>query len=127
MGYMAPRKWKEIKQQPDTAGPGNILGCCLLSFHFLWPLWAIHPIRPVHILPIPYLEGDYARVVVVQCGKDVVGVGAERGWNGGGAGIDVVFFFGQDYADRQQSGQKQAKCSRLNCHVWPEMKIIISE
>ena len=24
--------------------PGNLLGCCLLSFHFLW---AIHPIRPV--------------------------------------------------------------------------------
>ena len=43
MGWMAHRKWKEIKQQPGTAGPGNMLGCCLLSFHFLW---AIHPIRP---------------------------------------------------------------------------------
>ena len=30
------RKWKEIKQQPGTAGPGNMLGCCLISFHFLW-------------------------------------------------------------------------------------------
>ena len=39
MGWMAHRKRKEIKQQP-----GNMLGCCLLSFHFLW---AIHPIRPV--------------------------------------------------------------------------------
>ena len=46
MGWMAHRKWKEVKLQPETAGPGNILGCCLLSFHFLW---AIHPIRPVHV------------------------------------------------------------------------------
>ena len=29
------RKWKETKQQPGTAGPGNMLGCCLVSFHFL--------------------------------------------------------------------------------------------
>ena len=54
MGWMAQRKWKEIKQEPGTAGPGNMLGCSLLSFHFLW---AIHPIRPVvrvdcHRLPI---------------------------------------------------------------------------
>ena len=32
---MAHRKWKEIKQQPGTAGPDNMLGCCLISFHFL--------------------------------------------------------------------------------------------
>ena len=30
------RKWKETKQQPGTAGPGNMLDCCLVSFHFLW-------------------------------------------------------------------------------------------
>ena len=42
---MAHRKWKEAKQLPGTAGPGNILGCCLISSHFLW---AIHPIRPVY-------------------------------------------------------------------------------
>ena len=41
---MPYRKWKECKQQPGTAGPGNMLGCCLIYFHFLW---AIHPIRPV--------------------------------------------------------------------------------
>ena len=41
---MAHRKWKEAKQLPGTAGPGNMLGCCLIYFHFLW---AIHPIRPV--------------------------------------------------------------------------------
>ena len=51
---MAHRKWKETKQQPGTAGPGNILGCCLISFHFMW---AIHPIRPVIFKQntIPYL------------------------------------------------------------------------
>ena len=30
MGWMAHRKWKENKQQPGRAGPGNMLGCCLL-------------------------------------------------------------------------------------------------
>ena len=44
MGWMAHRKWKEAKQLPGTGGPGNMLGCCLIFFHFLW---AIHPIRPV--------------------------------------------------------------------------------
>ena len=41
---MAHREWKEAKQLPGTAGPGNMLGCCLISSYFLW---AIHPIRPV--------------------------------------------------------------------------------
>ena len=40
MGWMAHRKWKEAKQLPGTAGPGNMLGCSLISFHFLL---AIHP------------------------------------------------------------------------------------
>ena len=48
------RKWKDTKQQPGTAGPGNMLGCCLISFHFLW---AIHPIRPVyHLIYSWYLK-----------------------------------------------------------------------
>ena len=34
---MAHRKWKEAKQLPGTAGPGNMLGCCLIFFHFLGP------------------------------------------------------------------------------------------
>ena len=32
---MAHRIWKETKQEPGTAGPGNMLGCCLIYFHFL--------------------------------------------------------------------------------------------
>ena len=38
MGWIAHRKWIETKQLPDTAGPGNMLGCCLTSFHFLWAI-----------------------------------------------------------------------------------------
>ena len=30
------RKWREIQQQPGTSRPGNMLGCCLIPFHFLW-------------------------------------------------------------------------------------------
>ena len=33
---MAHRIWKETKQQPGTPGTGNMPGCCLVSFHFLW-------------------------------------------------------------------------------------------
>ena len=33
---MAHRKWRDIKLQPGTAGPGNMLGSCLVSFHILW-------------------------------------------------------------------------------------------
>ena len=32
------RIWKETNQQPGTAGPGNMLGCYLVSFHFLWAI-----------------------------------------------------------------------------------------
>ena len=36
MGWISHRKWKETKQLPGTARPGNMLGCCLNSFHFMW-------------------------------------------------------------------------------------------
>ena len=35
---MTHRKWKETKVQPSTAGPGNMLGYSLVSFHFLWTI-----------------------------------------------------------------------------------------
>ena len=35
---IAHRKWKDTKLQPGTAGPGKRLGCCLVSFHFLWTI-----------------------------------------------------------------------------------------
>ena len=55
---IAHRKWKESKLQPGTAGPGNMLGCCLVSFHFLWAILCpqavqcdIHHIHSVHTFP----------------------------------------------------------------------------
>ena len=44
MGWISHRKWKETKQQPNMLPGPAVLGCCLVSFHFLW---VIHPIRPV--------------------------------------------------------------------------------
>ena len=35
---MAHMIWKETKQHPGTSGPDNMLGCCLVSFHFLWAI-----------------------------------------------------------------------------------------
>ena len=35
---MAHRKWKETNLQPGTARAGNMLGCSLVSFHFLWDI-----------------------------------------------------------------------------------------
>ena len=35
---------KETKQQPGTAGPGNMIGCCLVYFHFLWAILWPHPV-----------------------------------------------------------------------------------
>ena len=35
---MVHRIWTETKQQPGTARPGNMLGCCFVSFHFLWTI-----------------------------------------------------------------------------------------
>ena len=43
---IAHRKLKETKQEPGTAGPGNMLGCCLVSFYFLFP----HPVHDLRII-----------------------------------------------------------------------------
>ena len=47
MGWMANRKWKEIKLQPSMLPGPAVPGSCIASFHFRW---AIHPIRPVLVL-----------------------------------------------------------------------------
>ena len=68
---MAHRKWKEAKQQPGTAGPGNMLGSCLVSFHFLWvnlSPQAVCLVSSSHVesqlgAPVPRLvEADAARL-----------------------------------------------------------------
>ena len=64
--------WKETKQQPGTAGPGNMLGCCLICFHFLWD---IHPIRPVEDscnLPFPWC--DHLCILTCQSEQTELGV-----------------------------------------------------
>ena len=38
---MLHRKQKESKQQPGTAGPGFILGCCLVSLRFLYSIHSV--------------------------------------------------------------------------------------
>ena len=47
---MKHRKWRETKQQPSTAGPGNMLGCCLVPFHFLWAILWPHTVKKEAIL-----------------------------------------------------------------------------
>ena len=44
MEWMSHRKRKEIKQQPGTAGQGNILGCCLVNLRFLCDIHSIHSV-----------------------------------------------------------------------------------
>ena len=61
MGWMSHRKWKDIKQQPGTAGPGNMLGSCLVSFHFLW---AILCPQAVHFKVIREWRHDEASLFV---------------------------------------------------------------
>ena len=41
---MGHRKWKETKRQPGTAGPGNMLGCCLVSLHCLCSILCSHSV-----------------------------------------------------------------------------------
>ena len=52
---MANRKWKETKLQPGTAGPGNMLGCCLVTFHFLWAILCPQAVQFDYIIPSIYL------------------------------------------------------------------------
>ena len=47
--WMSHRKGKETKQQPGTAGPGNILGCCLVSLRFLCNIHSIHPVQNIKL------------------------------------------------------------------------------
>ena len=50
---MAHRIWKETKLQPGTAGTGNMLGCCLVSFHFLWTILSTSTVKFVGVASFP--------------------------------------------------------------------------
>ena len=52
---MARRIWKETKQEPGTAGPGNMLGCCFVSFHFLWAVLCPQAVEHAAVI-IPHME-----------------------------------------------------------------------
>ena len=47
MEWMSHRKRKETKQQPGTARPGNILGCCLVYLRFLCNIHSIHSVQQI--------------------------------------------------------------------------------
>ena len=59
MEWMSHRKWRDTKQQPGTGGPGNILGCCLVSLRFLCDL---HTIHNVEIALTLLLRPDFLRL-----------------------------------------------------------------
>ena len=54
MEWMSHKKHKETKQQPGTAGPGNILGCCLVFFRFLCNIHSIHPVLEIRASKVPH-------------------------------------------------------------------------
>ena len=64
----AHRKWEEIKQQPGTAEPSNMLGCCLNSFHFLW---AILSTSTVQVAVVVVITGQIeARITLTLTGTE---------------------------------------------------------
>ena len=52
---MAHRIWKETKQQRGTVGPGNMLGCCLIYFDFLWTILSTSTVQHWPSPRLPYL------------------------------------------------------------------------
>ena len=42
---VADRIWKEFKQLPSTAVTDNMLGCCLVSFNFLWAILSMSTVE----------------------------------------------------------------------------------
>ena len=54
---MDHRIWKETKQEPGTAGLGNMLVCCLVSFHFLWAILSTSTVQSFSVI-VPLLGPD---------------------------------------------------------------------
>ena len=50
------RKWREIQQQPGTAGSGNMLGCCLIFLHFLWGKLSTRTVYVTHLRCTLFLD-----------------------------------------------------------------------
>ena len=49
---IANRIWKETKEEPGTDGPGNMLGCCIVSLHFLWAILCLQTVGMIFYLQI---------------------------------------------------------------------------
>ena len=79
---MAHRKWKETKQQQGTAGPGNILGCCLFSLPFLCD---IHSIHSVCVMEMKEVIGCILPVLIPLLGKWIMGADSRSRWANGRA------------------------------------------
>ena len=77
---MAHRKWQETKLQQRTAGPGNMLGCCLVSLHFLWAILSTSTV-------------ECRCLVQKRCGTYINCGGKEQNW---GATL-VTHFLPQKY------------------------------
>ena len=60
MAHMIWREMKQQQQQPGTAGTGNMLGCCLVAFHFLWA-----------ILSTSTVQRTSVKVTLMRIGKSV--------------------------------------------------------
>ena len=71
---MAHRIWKETKQHPATAEPGNMLGSCLVSFHFLWTILSTSTVQAKStVYKFPYGNSKSAMPLQVKCKLNVSG------------------------------------------------------
>ena len=71
---MAHRIWIETKQEPGTAGKGNLLGCCLVSFHFLWTILSTSTVVSTAAISFcfdicPFVSG--CKIIAVRDGERV--------------------------------------------------------
>ena len=62
-----PRTWKETKQEPGTAGPGSMLGCYFVSFHFLWAILSKSTVLVPGIMWIFFKRETICYLDVYQC------------------------------------------------------------
>ena len=114
---MTHRIWKEPKQEPGTAGPGNMLGCCLNSFHFLWAILSMSTLYTNHVVTwssairTPFLV---AMVSTLSSYKDhSPGRLAARASSAPAASLGRHDIVSADRDRRRNSAPREAACSRV--------------
>ena len=55
---MPHRIWKETKQLPGTAESDNMLGCCFVSFDFLWAILSTSTVVDM-MLDVPKIKATF--------------------------------------------------------------------